>query len=171
VRWLEGSLLALAMLTGAASADDAPKPEAPALPAAESAASADSAAPAPSAPSVDSAPPVLRRVVLRGVKFGSDTAYIEPESAGVLELVAEHLREHPELRVRIEGYTDAQAPEAYNLELSHERAESVKRILVGFGIAPTRLDAVGLGEAQPIASNDTEEGRSLNRRVELKVIQ
>jgi len=201
VRWLERSLftLALALVTGAASADDAPEPEAPAppsvesaapavqsaapavqsaapavqsaVPAVQSAAPADSAASAPSAPSVDSAPPVLRRVVLRGIKFASDTAYIEPESAGVLELVAEQLREHPELRVRIEGYTDEQASETYNLELSHERAESVKRILVGFGIAPTRLDAVGRGEAQPIASNDTEEGRSLNRRVELKVIE
>ena len=88
-----------------------------------------------SAASVDSAPPLVRRVVLRGIKFGSDTAYIEPASAGVLELVAEQLRENPELRVRIEGYTDEQASEAHNLELSHERAESVKRILVGFGIA------------------------------------
>jgi OOP family OmpA-OmpF porin len=159
VRWLERLLFALAMLSGAASADDAPKPEALAPPAVESTAS------------VDSAPLLLRRVVLRGIKFGSDTAYIEPESAGVLELVAGQLREQPELRVRIEGYTDTQAPSAYNLELSHERAESVKRILVGFGIAPTRLDAVGLGEAHPVASNDTEEGRALNRRVELKVIE
>ena len=173
MRWLARLLLALtlAMRSGAASADDARKPQAPAPLAAESAAPVDSAAPAPVAVSVDSQPPVLQRVVLRGVKFGSDTAYIEPESAGVLELVAEQLREHPELRVRIEGYSDGQAPNAYNLELSHERAESVKRILVGFGIAPTRLDAVGLGEADPIAANDTEEGRALNRRVELKVIE
>jgi outer membrane protein OmpA-like peptidoglycan-associated protein len=123
------------------------------------------------APSVDSAPPAARRVVLRGIKFGSGTAYIEPASAGVLELVAENLRKQPALRVRIEGYTDEQASEAHNLELSRERAESVKRILVGFGIAAGRLDAVGLGEANPIASNDTEEGRSLNRRVELKTIE
>ena len=181
MRWLERSLLSLslALVTSAASADspsDTPEPLAPpsvesVAPAVESAAPAEAAASAPSAPSVDSAPPLLRRVVLRGIKFGSDTAYIEPESAGVLELIAEQLRDHPELRVRIEGYTDEQASDAYNLELSHERAESVKRILVGFGVAAIRLDAVGLGEAHPIASNDTEEGRSLNRRVELKVIQ
>jgi OOP family OmpA-OmpF porin len=173
VRWLEHSLLALtlAMLSGAAIADDARTPQAPDPLAAVPAAPADSAAPVRSAASVDSAPPLTRRVVLRGVEFGSDTAYIEPESAGVLELVAEQLRENPELRVRIEGYTDAQAPRAYNLELSLERAESVKRILVGFGIAPNRLDAVGLGEADPVASNDTELGRTLNRRVELKVIE
>jgi OOP family OmpA-OmpF porin len=73
--------------------------------------------------------------------------------------------------VRIEGYTDEQASQAHNLELSRERAESVKRIRVSFGIAPTRLDAVGLGNAQPIASNHTAEGRSLDRRVELKGVE
>lgn len=123
------------------------------------------------APPVDSPPPIPRRVVLRGIKFGSDTAYIEPASAGVLELVAERLRENPNVRVRIEGYTDEQASEAHNLELSQERAEAVKRILVGFGVAADRLDPVGLGEADPIASNDTAEGRALNRRVELDVIE
>jgi OOP family OmpA-OmpF porin len=166
VRWLERSLLVLAtaLTTGAAPADDARATDASAPP------------PMANAPSVDvapvgSPPPVVRRVILRGIKFGSDTAYIEPASAGVLELVAEQLREHPELRVRIEGYTDERASDAYNLELSHERAESVKRILVGFGIASSRLDVVGLGESQPIASNDSAEGRALNRRVELKVIE
>ena len=119
----------------------------------------------------DNDDPVARRVVLRGIKFGSDTAYIEPASAGVLELVAEQLRENPAVRVRIEGYTDERASEAHNLELSHERAESVKRILVGFGVGPERLDVVGLGEARPIASNHTAEGRALNRRVELDVIE
>jgi outer membrane protein OmpA-like peptidoglycan-associated protein len=126
---------------------------------------------APAAPPVDAAPPPVRRVVLRGIKFGSDTAYIEPASAGVLELVAERMRENPQIRVRIKGHTDERASEAHNLELSLERAEAVKRILVGFGIAPDRLETVGLGEKEPIASNDTPEGRALNRRVELDVIQ
>jgi len=126
---------------------------------------------APEVPPVDSAPPVARRVVLRGIKFGSDTAYIEPASAGVLELIAEQLRENPKVRVRIEGYTDESASEQHNLALSHERAEAVKRILVGFGVGPERLDVVGYGEAKPIASNDTVEGRALNRRVELDVIE
>lgn len=116
-------------------------------------------------------PPVPGRVVLRGIKFGSDTAYIEPASAGVLELVAQRLRENPEIRVRIEGYTDERASEAHNLELSQERAEAVKRILVGFGIAEDRLDTVGHGESNPVASNDTVEGRALNRRVELDIIE
>lgn len=116
-------------------------------------------------------PPVPQRVVLRGIKFGSDTAYIEPASAGVLDLVAQRMRENPEIRVRIEGYTDEQATEAHNLELSQERAEAVKRILVGFGIAEDRLETVGHGESNPVASNDTTEGRALNRRVELDIIE
>ena len=116
-------------------------------------------------------PPVPGKVMLRGIKFGSDTAYIEPVSAGVLELVAQRLKENPEIRVRIAGYTDERASEAHNLELSQERAESVKRILVGFGIAADRLETVGYGENQPVATNSTPEGRALNRRVELDVIE
>jgi OOP family OmpA-OmpF porin len=170
VRRLAASLLALAFaLPGVAvAADDAPDPRAPA-PAATT--TAPEAPPGGETPPVDSAPPVARRIVLRGIKFGSDTAYIEPASAGVLELVAEQLRENPTLRVRIEGYTDERASEEHNLELSHERAASVKRILVGFGVGPERLEVVGYGEAKPIASNDTDEGRALNRRVELDVIE
>jgi OOP family OmpA-OmpF porin len=167
VRWLAAPLLALAfaLSTAALAADEAP------LEGVVAPAAAPEAKPAGETPPVDSAPPVARRVVLRGIKFGSDTAYIEPASAGVLELVAEQLREHPTVRVRIDGYTDESASEQHNLELSHERAEAVKRILVGFGVGPERLDVVGYGEAKPIATNATPEGRALNRRVELDVIE
>ena len=158
-RW--SILLALVLATAGARADDAIDEAAEPPPETE----------APETPAVDSPPPPVRRVVLRGIKFGSDTAYIEPASAGVLELVAERLRENPQFRVRIEGHTDERASGDYNLELSQERAEAVKRILIGFGIAPERMDAVGRGESEPIASNDTPEGRALNRRVELDVIE
>jgi OOP family OmpA-OmpF porin len=158
VRWLRRAslLLLFALAAAPAAADDVPIPP-------------EEREQAP--PSVDSPPPAARRVVLRAVKFGSDTAYIEPVSAGVLEMVAEHLRENPELRVRIAGYTDDRASQQHNLELSLARAESVKRILVGFGIAAERLETVGLGEDDPVAGNDTEEGRALNRRVELTAIE
>ena len=136
--------LGLVALAAAASADEVPPPE---------------------------NPPVPGRVMLRGIKFGSDTAYIEPVSAGILELVAQSLKENPEIRVRIEGYTDERASEAHNLELSQERAEAVKRILVGFGIAEDRFETVGHGESDPVATNATPEGRALNRRVELEVIE
>jgi outer membrane protein OmpA-like peptidoglycan-associated protein len=110
---------------------------------------------------------VTQRVILRGLDFGVDTAYIQPVSAGTLEVVAGGLKSRPDVRVVIEGHTDSAGSESYNRNLSRERAESVKRILVGYGIESERLQAVGLGESNPIAANDDAQGRSLNRRVEL----
>jgi OOP family OmpA-OmpF porin len=164
------SLLLLVLGALPALADDIPKEDEAEQGAPPDDPFAENPAPT-SAPAVEAAPPVARRVVLRGIKFGSDTAYIEPASAGTLEAVAERLRENPQVRVRIEGHTDASASEEHNLELSKERADAVKRILVGFGVGPERIDTVGLGESQPIASNDTSEGRALNRRVELDVLE
>ena len=111
------------------------------------------------------------RVILRGLDFGFDTAYIQPVSAGTLEVVAQGLKLRPDVRVRIEGHTDSVGSAPYNQGLSLERAEAVKRIMVGYGIDPRRLEAVGLDESQPIAPNDTEEGRAMNRRVELVLLE
>ena len=78
------------------------------------------------------------------------------------------LQEYPDLRLSIEGHTDSQGDESFNLDLSDRRAASVRRYLVEeFGIDPNRLSSRGLGETQPVASNDTPEGRQQNRRVEL----
>jgi outer membrane protein OmpA-like peptidoglycan-associated protein len=110
---------------------------------------------------------VTQRVILRGLDFGVDTAYIQPVSAGTLEVVAGGLKLRPDVRVMIEGYTDSAGSESYNQELSRQRAESVKRILVGYGVEPERLQAIGLGESNPIAPNEDAQGRTLNRRVEL----
>jgi OOP family OmpA-OmpF porin len=68
--------------------------------------------------------------------------------------------------VEIRGYTDSVGPASYNLELSQRRAEAVKQYLVNAGIDPSRLVAKGYGEADPIASNKTPEGRAQNRRIE-----
>jgi outer membrane protein OmpA-like peptidoglycan-associated protein len=73
--------------------------------------------------------------------------------------------------VRIEGHTDATGPDAYNQGLSQRRAKSVLNYLVGKGVASSRLQSVGLGESQPVASNATREGRALNRRVDFKFLQ
>lgn len=111
------------------------------------------------------------RVVLRGVEFGFDTAYIDPASRTTLELVAEALERRPDVRVRIEGHTCNMGSVEYNRELSEQRADAVKRILVGYGVAGDRFEIVGFGEAQPVADNDSDEGRALNRRVELVIIE
>ncbi len=115
--------------------------------------------------------PAAKRLVLRGLAFGSDTAYIEPISRGVLEFVVDQLQRNPGGRVRIEGHTCSLGSEEYNRTLSLRRAEAVGRILVGYGIAPDRIQAVGIGETRPVAPNDTRDGRAMNRRVELVLLE
>jgi len=125
-------------------------------------------APVPAAPAPAPAPDSCGRIVLRGVNFGFDSAEIDEASAGVLDVAADALQECPNVAVRVEGNTDSIGTDAYNHGLSERRAESVRSHLIGRGVSAERLTAIGYGESQPIASNDTEEGRSLNRRVELK---
>ena len=86
----------------------------------------------------------------------------EPE----LQQVAEFLNKHTDLNVEIEGHTDSQGAAAYNKMLSQKRADAVKKHLVSVhGIAADRITAVGYGEENPVASNDTAQGRKANRRV------
>jgi OOP family OmpA-OmpF porin len=106
--------------------------------------------------------------VLRGVNFAFDSAEIDGASSVVLDAAADQLNECRNVSVRVEGNTDSIGTDAYNQGLSERRAESVRSHLVGRGVAASRLTAVGYGESRPIASNETDEGRALNRRVELK---
>ena len=125
--------------------------------------------PAP-APMAAPAPPPdsCGRIVLRGVNFAFDSAEIDGSSSVVLDAAADQLRECPSVAVRVEGNTDWIGTDAYNQGLSERRAESVMGHLIGRGVSASRLTSVGYGESQPIASNETDEGRALNRRVELK---
>ena len=86
------------------------------------------------------------------------------------EVLAEVLRQYPQLRVRIEGHTDSIGSASYNQRLSVRRAESVKAYLVSKGIEPNRIYTEGKGEKQPVADNKTRDGRAKNRRVEIEVI-
>jgi OOP family OmpA-OmpF porin len=126
--------------------------------------------PPPPAPAPPPPPPSAERIVLRGVNFAFDSDRIDPSSAVVLDVVAETLSGNPGVRVRIEGHTDALGSDTYNESLSERRAYSVLEYLVRAGISPGRMSAVGYGESRPVASNDTEEGRALNRRVELVTV-
>jgi len=86
-----------------------------------------------------------------------------------LDQVAEELTtERPQATVEVAGHTDAVGPEEYNQQLSEKRAESVKAYLVEHGVAADRISVIGYGEARPRDTNDTIEGRRLNRRVEVK---
>jgi len=106
-----------------------------------------------------------------GIHFDFDKSSIQPQSRPLIADIAETLRVNPGWRLMITGYTDSIGGERYNLKLSQARAASVKSALVNqHGIAPDRLETQGLGMANPKASNNTLQGRKLNRRVELKRI-
>ncbi len=106
--------------------------------------------------------------VLSGVLFDTGKSTIRPEMDSELERVASVMRRNPGLKIQIQGHTDSVGDAAYNQRLSQERARAVMNALIAKGIAPERLQAKGLGETRPVASNDTAAGRALNRRVELK---
>lgn len=101
--------------------------------------------------------------------FDIDSSVVHPGSYGEIDRLAKVLRDFPETRIRIEGHTDSTGPEAYNMRLSRERAEAVKRLLVARGVSPARMVAIGYGESRPRASNATPYGRQLNRRVEVYI--
>ena len=128
------------------------------------------APPPPPAPAPAPAPVVdnCGRIVLRGVNFAFDSAEIDGSSSVVLDAAADQLNECRNVAVRVEGNTDSVGTDAYNQGLSERRANSVMGHLISRGVSASRLTAVGYGESQPVASNETDEGRALNRRVELK---
>jgi outer membrane protein OmpA-like peptidoglycan-associated protein len=105
------------------------------------------------------------------VLFDVDRSDVKPGASTELERVATVINEEPGRRVLVEGHADSTGPDSYNLELSRRRAESVARALVDDGVSPSRVISEGLGETQPIATNDTPEGRQQNRRVEVVVLQ
>jgi outer membrane protein OmpA-like peptidoglycan-associated protein len=108
------------------------------------------------------------KIALYGILFDFDKDIVKPESKPTLDEIAKLLQGKPELKLKIVGHTDNQGTAEYNLDLSQRRAANVVAALTGdYGIAADRLSSEGAGLTQPIASNDTEEGRAKNRRVEL----
>ena len=105
--------------------------------------------------------------VLGGVLFDVDKSVIKPEYQGLLDEVATVLKNNAGVSIRIDGHTDSTASDAYNQGLSERRANSVRDALVSRGVDTGRLSTQGFGESKPIATNDTVDGRQLNRRVEL----
>ncbi|MCH7225390.1 OmpA family protein [Haloferula sp. A504] len=107
------------------------------------------------------------RVMLYDILFDYDQASLQKDSLKQLEHVLTLLQDNPDLNVEIQGHTDDQGGDAYNLELSQRRADAVRSFLLLFGIPEPRLTAKGYGETMPVAPNDTDENRARNRRVEL----
>jgi len=108
---------------------------------------------------------------LDGVSFETGSATLKPESTKQLEQLATLLKAYPKATVNIVGHTDNTGDDAANKALSAQRASAVEKQLQSLGVADARITSAGSGAEKPIASNDTEEGRAQNRRVEVVVVQ
>jgi OOP family OmpA-OmpF porin len=107
--------------------------------------------------------------VLHGIYFDSDAAVIKDPKA--LDQALAIFQANPKLTADVQGHTDSTASAEYNQTLSENRAKAVRNYFIQRGIAPDRIRAMGFGETRPTASNDSNEGRALNRRVELHPVR
>ncbi len=107
------------------------------------------------------------RLTSNAILFEYASATLKGQSYGEIAKIAQVLKEHPEVRIQIIGHTDDDGPEATNINLSKERASAVRQALItAYGIDSDRMQTDGLGESQPVAPNNTGQGKALNRRVE-----
>lgn len=110
------------------------------------------------------------KVTFRNLTF-TNKAEVKPQFQATLDDLAGALKQrYPAPKLEVRGYTDSTGSDAHNAKLSEQRAVAVKTFLIGKGLSAERLASRGLGETNPIASNDTPQGRALNRRVELSVL-
>ena len=112
----------------------------------------------------------LLAVTFKGdVTFDTNSTVVNPGLYNEIDRVAGILTRYPETLIRVEGHTDSVGTDEYNMDLSFRRSNSVRDLLVQRGVNISRIQPVGFGETMPVATNDTEAGRHLNRRVEIKV--
>jgi outer membrane protein OmpA-like peptidoglycan-associated protein len=109
-------------------------------------------------------------ISLSDVLFDVNRATLRAGGAQNMRRIAEILRQYPDNQISVEGHTDATGSDAYNQKLSEDRAASVRAALVAGGVDASRITSRGFGEGQPVASNNTAEGRQQNRRVEVVVL-
>lgn len=105
-----------------------------------------------------------------GITFATNESNIQPQFYPTLNQVAGTLKDYPKTMIDVLGHTDSDGTEAYNQALSERRAKSVADYLQAQGVQPARLATRGYGEMQPIASNETPDGKAQNRRVEIKIV-
>ncbi len=125
------------------------------------------APPLPPPPPPPPPPPAKEKLVLRGVHFDFNKSDIRPEDEPVLDEAAETLKSHADVTIDVDGYCDAIGGDEYNQKLSERRAGAVAKYLEGKGLPAGRMVAKGFGKTNFVATNDTDEGRAQNRRVEL----
>lgn len=112
----------------------------------------------------------IRLIMPGNITFRTDSADINSSFYPVLNSVAKVLNKYSNSTVMVSGHTDSTGSADYNLNLSRERAQSVAAYLQGQGVKASRFEVLGMGSANPIASNSTQNGRAQNRRVEIKII-
>lgn len=112
-------------------------------------------------------PKAPQKIIMHGIKFDTASSKIKRESYPILNETLDTVLYYPRRPVIITGYTDSRGTVEYNQKLSENRATAVKNYFVQHGVAPWRIETVGMGEADPIASNNTNKGRALNRRIEV----
>lgn len=110
-------------------------------------------------------------VTLPNVNFFTGSAKLTPSSITDIQQVAEYLNSHPDVTALVIGHTDSTGNHAKNMELSRLRAESVRNMIVTLGVDETRVSAIGKGDTEPRGDNRTEEGRLMNRRVEVRLTE
>ncbi len=106
------------------------------------------------------------KIIVNGIRFDVGKATIKPESMGAINEIYNLMKDNPDLKFSVEGHTDSQGDDAFNMKLSQERAETVMNTLIKLGIAADRLTAKGWGESKPISNNASPEDMANNRRVE-----
>lgn len=106
-------------------------------------------------------------VTLQNVHFAFDSAQLTSEAKSILDAAVSRINANPSDTISVEGHTDSTGSDAYNSQLSQRRARAVAEYLASKGVSASRLKTIGKGENDPIASNDTRDGRARNRRVEI----
>ncbi len=108
-------------------------------------------------------------LTLGDVLFDLNEADLKPAGMRTVQRLSDFMLQYEDRRVRVEGYTDSTGAESYNQNLSERRAMAVRDALMAEGVARSRIEVIGYGEAYPVASNDTSAGRQQNRRVEIVI--
>jgi outer membrane protein OmpA-like peptidoglycan-associated protein len=101
------------------------------------------------------------------ITFATGQSVLQPQFYSVLDNLANTLNQYPNTNIQIAGHTDNVGGDAFNMQLSQQRANSVRTYLASAGVAPQRMQAIGYGESRPVADNGSDYGRAQNRRVEV----